>query len=580
MDQHSARARSGILSKALERYFAQYFSRNPVNATFTGLHALDDRLPDWSLAGRTREATEMRRLRADLNDTANPSLTQLRTSSIALDAELARANLDVRLAEQDTAFFHARNPALWTGEAIFAIVSLMIRDFAPVEERLRAIIARLNAIPRFLAAMPDAITAPVPTQWMSRAARECATAHDFLDHGLHDWMEANGVAQDTADIVHEAAERVRDAFTVTAASLASLPSSDSGYAIGAEAFDLLLRRGHYCTTDAHTLLDRALAELPAEQEKLAALTAASTYESWPAVQAAMAADHPAVDDYYATFQRRWNDCHRIANEHRAVTWGDWPIRYVPIPAWAQPYASQLYWLFYRSPAPFDPYDVYEYVVTPIDDSMTVEEQEKKLRAWNNSTITLNHVVHHGAVGHHVQNWHARYRSSSRIGRIAATDCASRIAMFLGGSMAEGWACYATQLMEELGMLTALEQLSEQHTRVRMLARAIVDIRLHHGLCTFAEAVQYYEEIVGMPLELATAETTKNSMFPCTALMYWLGTSRILSLREQVKSQRGSAFVLREFHDELLSRGAIPVSLVATLMTEPDMTAPAMTESVA
>ena len=199
--------------------------------------------------------------------------------------------------------------------------------------------------------------------------------------------------------------------------------------------------------------------------------------------------------------------------------------------------------------------------------MPAEEQERRLRAWNNSTITLNHVVHHGAVGHHVQNWHARHRSKSRVGRIAATDCASRIAMFLGGSMAEGWACYATQLMEELGMLTPLEKVSEQHTRVRMLARAIVDIRLHLGIASFSECVQYYQDVVGMSPDVATAETTKNSMFPCTALMYWLGTSGILALRAQHRATKGADFALRAFHDALLSRGAIPVALAAMLMTE-------------
>ncbi len=573
MGLDSAGPWSDLLSKAFEQFLAQYYSRNPVNSTFTGLHALDDRLPDWSVTGRAVEAAEMRRLRKALDDTANPTLSALRSSTVALDDELARANLDVRLAEHDSRFFHARNPALWTGEAIFSVIGLMIRNFAPIEERLRSITARLNAIPRFLAAMPAAITGPVPTQWVAKAAREGAAAEALFDTGLQAWLDENAVDAERADAVHEAAERARAAFVVAAASLSALPSSDTGYSVGESVYTTLLERGHFCLETPQALLTRALTEMPLEQQRLDAM-ATELAGSWEGVQAAMAADHPPVEEYYATFKRRWDDCRRIAREHDAVTWGDWPIRYVPIPAWAQPYAPQLYWLFYRSPAPFDPYDEYEYVVTPIDASMPEEEQEKKLRAWNNSTITLNHVVHHGAVGHHVQNWHARHRATSRIGRIAAADCASRIAMFLGGSMAEGWACYATQLMEELGMLTPLEVVSEQHTRVRMLARAIVDIRLHLGLCSFNEAVQYYQEKVGMSVEVATAETTKNSMFPCTAIMYWLGTSRILALRDEIKAARGDGFVLREFHDELLSRGAIPVPLVARLMAtaqtmEPD-----------
>ena len=64
--------------------------------------------------------------------------------------------------------------------------------------------------------------------------------------------------------------------------------------------------------------------------------------------------------------------------------------------------------------------------------------------------------------------------------MAAIDAASRIAMFCGGSLAEGWACYACDLMEEIGFLTPLEQAAQQHTRVRLLARAVVDLSLHYG----------------------------------------------------------------------------------------------------
>jgi hypothetical protein len=542
-----------------------------VNATFTGLHTLDDRLPDWSVQGRAIEAAEMRRIRHDLNDTARTTVADWRSSTVALDAELARANLDVRLAEHDSRFFHARNPALWTGEAIFGAVSLMIRPFAPAHDRGLSLAARLAAVPRFLGAMPAAMTSAMPAAWIARAVSECETADALFDRGLVDWLHAEDLSSSQAEAILDAAAAARRAFADAAAWLRTqVPADEREYAAGEALFDTLLTRGHFCTETPDQLLTRALTELPVEQQRLTELCV-DYPDGWHGAQEALAADHPSASDFHATFQRRWDDCHRIATAADAVTWAPWPIRYVPIPAWAQEFAPQLYWLFYRSPAPFDPYDTYDYVVTPIDASLLPDEQERRLRAWNHSTITLNHVVHHGAVGHHVQNWHARSRAASRIGRIAATDCASRIGMFLGGSMAEGWACYATRLMEELGMLTPLERISEQHTRVRMLARAIIDIRLHTGRCTFSEAVQYYQDKVGMPIGVATAETTKNSMFPCTALMYWLGTSAILSLRDTVRARSERAaqlFRLRQFHDELLSRGAIPVLLVASLMTEP------------
>ena len=182
-------------------------------------------------------------------------------------------------------------------------------------------------------------------------------------------------------------------------------------------------------------------------------------------------------------------------------------------------------------------------------------------------ITLNHVVHHGAIGHHVQNWHAYHRASSRVGKIAAVDCASRIGMFPAGTMAEGWACYATQLMDELRFLSPLERLSEQHSRIRFLTRAIVDIEFHQGTFTVSDAVQFHMEHAGMDATVARAEVVKCSMFPATAVMYWIGTQGILDLRATVRSTRGASFSLRQFHDDLLAHGSIPVPLITRLMTE-------------
>ena len=98
---------------------------------------------------------------------------------------------------------------------------------------------------------------------------------------------------------------------------------------------------------------------------------------------------------------------------------------MPIPVQTRDAAPFLYYLFYRSPAPFDRLPIHDYVVTPIEAEMPADEQQRRLRATNTSVITLNHVVHHGAIGHHVQNYYA-YAGASEIGRVAAVDCASRI----------------------------------------------------------------------------------------------------------------------------------------------------------
>ena len=121
-------------------------------------------------------------------------------------------------------------------------------------------------------------------------------------------------------------------------------------------------------------------------------------------------------------------------------------------------------------------------------------------------------------------------------------------------------------MGEFGGLTPLEEYAERHSRVRMAARAVVDVRLHQGRFGLDEAAAYYERTAGMAPGAARGEAVKNSMFPGAAVMYLAGTDAIHELRRTLSARQGGAFSLRRFHDELLSHGSLPVPLVAEEMT--------------
>lgn len=555
------------MSESLDRFFEHYYRRRPVNATFTGAHAYDEILPDWSPTGVSAMDDEMRALIAELSDAhpAPASVRGYRDDVNVLDAELARGFLEIQLAENASRHGVRGNPSLWIGEAVFSIIALMIREFAPVDRRIVIATRRLEALPGFLAAAYDTFgDAPVPIAWTAKALRECEGAAILLDRGIDVWVDSATVVPTRDALCRIAAARAKVAVLQFAEWLRTRPDApEEAMACGPVMYDVLLSRGHHCTRSRAELLVDAREAFTRARSRLDVL-ALDVADSWRAVQERLAADHPAPNDYIIAFTRTWKLCHDRATSENVVTWPDWPIQYVTLPAWTRDAAPYLYYLNYRSPAPFDPYVMHDYVVPPVPASLAAAELH--LRAWNRSAIKLNHVVHHGAVGHHVQNWHAYHRATSRVGKVAAVDCASRIGMFCGGTMAEGWACYATGLMEELGFLSPLERVAEQHSRVRFLARAIVDIELHQGTMSFTDAVRFYVEQVGMPADAAKSEAVKNSMFPCTAVMYWLGTQSILDLRETLRRRRRSTWSLKAFHDELLGYGSLPVPLVAEMMS--------------
>ena len=559
---------------ALDAFFDSYYRVRPVNATFTGVHGYDDRLPEFDPDGLDRAADEMRAVRTSLVaerdavlKSRNDLVAAMRLDTPARDRELAISFLDVQLAENESAHFQRGNPSLALGEAVFGAISLITRPFAPPSERAAPLAARLEAVPRFLAGAQQSIRQSIPEMWRLKCLRECEGADILFRDGIARWAASTSIASSDVERLDRAANNARRGLETFRSWLArgdARAVSPAGRMdCGPELFGLLLGRGHWCprppsdlASAARASLDEALALLDERARRLAP-------GGWPDVQERLAASHPTTHDYLRTYQRVWDACRDLSEHNKLVTWPDAPIRYVPIPPHTRDAAPYLYYLFYRSPSPFDRLPVHDYVVTPVEQDMAVDEQVRRLRATNTSVIKLNHVVHHGAIGHHVQNHHA-YDGASQIGRVAAVDCASRIGMFLGGSMAEGWACYATDLMDEVGFLTPEESLSQQHTRCRLLARAVVDLGLHTGALGIDDAITIYRDRIGLSQDAAAAEACKNSMFPGTALMYWLGTDGLHRLRRERERSEGSAFSLKRFHDRSLSFGSIPVPLLAEL----------------
>jgi Bacterial protein of unknown function (DUF885) len=547
-------SRAPALTAWLDDFLASYCRHRPVNATFIGLHAHDERLPDLSEHGVGDAVADAESLLARLRTLPDEDASDVET----LDRALARGFL--RIQRWELGSDHQRgNPSLYTGEAAFGVIGLLRRPFAPLERRLEAARHRIDAIPALLeVARPSAVGAP--EAWLDRAEGECQGLLALLGDGLDRFLADAGVQapplRAAADRAIAAVAAFRQHLRAARGRAAREPSC------GPEAFELLLREGHFLSEDAAEIARVAADQLAESEAELRTCVGALGAPTWQDALATLADRYPPVGDYYARYRECWMECRRLAREHKLLTWPDFPIRYVPRPAWVREAAPRLYFLSYHSPAPFDDLSEIEYLVTPIEPSMLPADRDRLLRATNDSVIKLNHVVHHGAIGHHVQNWYAM-RAPSRIGRIAAVDCASRIALFCGGTMAEGWACYATELMDEVGFMTPLERLAVRHGRLRMAARALVDVRLHTQAWTLDQATAFYRMRVGMPEAAARAEAVKNSMFPATALMYLVGTDAIHQLRRELASRPG--FTLAAFHDRLLSCGSIPVSLAAAAL---------------
>ena len=377
----------------LDDFLTAYYRLRPVNATFIGVHEFDEALPDLSEAGTAATLDNADGLLARLHSLPPEELS----AAEALDRQLAEGFLLIQRWESSSAHFGWGNPSVATGEAVFGVLGLLLQG------RRDAAKARLAGLPALLQAAEQHVRA-APRAWVERARRECTGGRLLM--GQLDLPGGVGSGRGVRALRRLA--RARAAATgrrrLTRVATKRLPAAAARTLSGAEH-----RRAGAIGAGAHGRAGGGAGAV-----------------ARPADQGA-----PVHDDYLGRFAEVWHDVREAAQERDLLTFPEWPVRYVDQPEWVRAAAPYLYFLPYRSPPPLDPPPVVDYFA-PL--------------GADEATIKLNHVVHHGSIGHHVQNWHAA-RAESRIGRIAAVDCAARIAMLCGGTLAEGWACYSTDLAE-------------------------------------------------------------------------------------------------------------------------------------
>ncbi|MGL5838834.1 MAG: DUF885 domain-containing protein [Sphingorhabdus sp.] len=161
-------------------------------------------------------------------------------------------------------------------------------------------------------------------------------------------------------------------------------------------------------------------------------------------------------------------------------------------------------------------------------------------------------LHEGAPGHHFQI------------SIAQENEALPAFMRFGGNTAyvEGWALYAETLGFDMGLYKDPYQrfgtLSDEMLRAM---RLVVDTGIHSKGWSCEKAIDYMLANSDMGKTDATAEVERYIAIPSQALAYKLGSMTIQRLKLKAQEALGTKFDVREFHDQILNTGALPLTVL-------------------
>ena len=164
------------------------------------------------------------------------------------------------------------------------------------------------------------------------------------------------------------------------------------------------------------------------------------------------------------------------------------------------------------------------------------------------------VFHEVLPGHHLQNALSL--------EAPALPLIRRMPLFSG--YLEGWALYAEQLADEMGVYQddPLGRLGYLGSLLFRAARLVVDSGLHHKRWSREAAIRYMTETLGDAETSVTREVERYCVQPGQACAYMLGQQVFVKARAASQARLGARFDIRRFHDAALLSGALPLDVLA------------------
>ncbi len=539
----------------VDELFNRYLADNPTSATRLGVHLYDTRLEDYSQAAVERQKKWCHEKLEQLAKFDRAKLTEEQQT----DAALIDGFLRAQLLELEDVRMWQRNPDQYSSGVTSSAFSIMSRDYAPQDERLRQLVERERQMPLVFAAARKNLVNP-PKIYTEVAIEQIPGLVSFFES---DVPKAFTEVKD---------EKLRKEFAESNARVIAelksygewlkndlLPRSQGDYRIGGEKYARKLQYEEMVDVPLPRLQEIAYADLKRNQQEFVRVAGLIDATKTPEqILQEAEQDHPTGDHLLQSFRDTLEGEREFIAKNHILTV---PSPVLPIIEETPPFMRALTSASMDTPGPWEKVAKEAYFnVTLPEKTWTAEQTKSWLEGFNRGTITST-SIHEAYPGHYVQFLVLQVAPLTRTRKIISC-----------GTNAEGWAHYTEQMMLDEGygrtpgvpeaQDTAFLKLRLGQLQDALLrnARFVVGVEMHTGKMTFEEGVAFFEKEGRQTHEVSVRETKRGTSDP-TYLMYTVGKLEIMKLREDYKKKMGDKFSLQEFHDRFLQQGAPPVKIV-------------------
>src|SRR3984893_6190594 len=569
-----------------EEYIKGYFAERPLLGTALGLHEYDGKITDYSRLSLDAELHRLQRFDDRLKKFEPNKLSQRQS----IDLRILQAAIKKELFQRQDMSIHERDPMVY---ARAADVNVYIkRNFAPLEDRVRSIVAIESQVPNIIIAAKTNLDSVLPKPYVELAIQIARGSADFLRKNL---VETIAELKD---------ERIRTAFLGSnrkaAAALSDyaawlerekLPNASPDFALGEEKFRRLIAETELVDLPPQKILEIGLTQLRKEQKAFADAAKRIDPDKSPAeVFKQIQSEHPTPESLLPDIAKDLDQIRKFVTTRKLVTIPSEVrahVKETPQYRRATSFASM------DTPGAFEKRatEAY-YYVTPTEADWTPEQKEQWLTAFNYYTADVI-SIHEVYPGHYVQFLRLNASPASKVEKI-----------FGSYAFIEGWAHYCEKMMIDEGYSgtptpsptpkasatpgttatpktkpspktsptsnvddvkrAAKYRMAQADEAMLRLCRLCGSIKMHTQKMTVDEATKFFEDNCYYEEKPARAEAMRGTFDP-GYLNYTLGKLQILKLRDDYKAQEGTNFSLQKFHNELLNHGMPPIRLLREIM---------------
>ena len=543
-----------------EEYIKGYLSAHPLEGTSLGLHEYDGKIADYSRLALDAELSRLRRFDDRLSK-FDPSKLSARQS---IDLRILQAAVKRDLFEMQDMSVFERNPMVYARAV--DVNAYIKRNFAPLEDRVRSLVAIESQIPNILIAARTNLNDVLPKPYVELAIQIARGSADFLKKDL---VAAVGNLKDqqVRGAFHEANRKAASALNDYAAWLEreKIPKASMDFAVGEEKFRRFLAQTELVDLPPQKVLEIGMEQLKAEQTAFAeAARKIDSNKSPIEVFKQIQSEHPTPQNLISDVAKDLDKIRKYVLNRRLVSIpSDVRAKVKETPQYlrATSFASM------DTPGPFEKHanEAY-YYVTPTENDWPEKQKEEWLTAFNYYTSDVT-SIHEAYPGHYVQFLHLNASPASKVEKI-----------FGSYAFTEGWAHYCEKMMLDEGYgsstnSTPSEEDVKRAAKYRMaqadeallrLCRLCVSIKMHTQKMSLDEATKFFQENCYYEEKPARQEAIRGTFDP-GYLNYTVGKLEILKLRDDYKAQQGDDFSLQKFHNELLNHGMPPIRLLREIM---------------